>query len=85
MAARSFLGNIAKYVCFQLLQEIFYVKVHLDLRALGRGYTVGSAAKVLDLIFHFQFSACQVLYPAAGGSDDWALGGAGIPYSYTIG
>jgi len=39
-------------------------------RALGRGYTVGSAAKVL--------------YPAAGGSDDWAFGGAGIPYSYTI-
>merc|ERR1712226_429740 len=39
-------------------------------RAMGRGYTVGSAAKVL--------------YPAAGGSDDWALGGAGIPYSYTI-
>jgi len=38
--------------------------------AMGRGYTVGSAAKVL--------------YPAAGGSDDWALGGAGIPYSYTI-
>ena len=26
-----------------------------------------------------------MLYPAAGGSDDWALGGAGIPYSYTIG
>ena len=26
----------------------------------------------------------QVLYPAAGGSDDWAHGGAGIPYSYTI-
>ena len=39
-------------------------------RAMGRGYTVGSAAKVL--------------YPAAGGSDDWAKGGAGIKYSYTI-
>merc|ERR1719150_3361756 len=39
-------------------------------RAMGRGYTVGSAAKVL--------------YPAAGGSDDWAFGGADIPYSYTI-
>ena len=26
-----------------------------------------------------------MLYPAAGGSDDWAYGGAGIPYSYTIG
>jgi len=39
-------------------------------RAMGRGYTVGSAAKVL--------------YPAAGGSDDWAKGGAGIRYSYTI-
>jgi len=29
-------------------------------------------------------SAAKVLYPAAGGSDDWAFGGAGIPYSYTI-
>ena len=43
----------------------------LGARAMGRGYTVGSAAKVL--------------YPAAGGSDDWAFGGANIPYSYTIG
>jgi len=39
-------------------------------RAMGNTYTVGSAAKVL--------------YPAAGGSDDWAKGGAGIRYSYTI-
>jgi len=39
-------------------------------RAMGGGYRVGSAAKVL--------------YPAAGGSDDWAKGGAGIRYSYTI-
>jgi len=39
-------------------------------RAMSRGYTVGSAAKVL--------------YPAAGGSDDWAFGGAKIPYSYTF-
>ena len=29
-------------------------------------------------------SAAKILYPAAGGSDDWAFGGAGIPYSYTI-
>lgn len=39
-------------------------------RVTGRGYSVGSAAKML--------------YPAAGGSDDWAKGGAGIKYSYTI-
>jgi len=40
-------------------------------RALnGRKYSVGTAAKML--------------YPAAGGSDDWAKGGAGIKYSYTI-
>lgn len=25
-----------------------------------------------------------LLYPAAGGSDDWALGTAGIPYSITV-
>merc|ERR1712223_82443 len=36
----------------------------------GRKYSVGTAAKML--------------YPAAGGSDDWAKGGAGIKYSYTI-
>ena len=29
-------------------------------------------------------SAAGVLYPAAGGSDDWARGGAGIKYSYTV-
>jgi len=39
-------------------------------RSMGGGYRVGSAAKVL--------------YPASGGSDDWAKGGAGIKYSYTI-
>ena len=33
-------------------------------------YSVGSAAKLL--------------WPAAGGSDDWALGALGIPYSFTI-
>lgn len=39
-------------------------------RSMGGGYRVGSAAKIL--------------YPASGGSDDWAKGGAGIKYSYTI-
>jgi len=39
-------------------------------RATGHKYSVGSAAKML--------------YPAAGGSDDWAKGGANIKYSYTI-
>ncbi|XP_023337443.1 carboxypeptidase B isoform X2 [Eurytemora carolleeae] len=38
-------------------------------RAAGNKYTVGSAAKVL--------------YPAAGGSDDWAMS-EGIKFSYTI-
>ena len=29
-------------------------------------------------------SAAKLLWPAAGGSDDWALGALRIPYSYTI-
>jgi len=29
-------------------------------------------------------SAAIMLYPASGGSDDWAKGGAGIKYSYTV-
>ena len=42
------------------------------LRRLNHGvsYQVGSAAKML--------------YPASGGSDDWAKGGANIKYSYTV-
>lgn len=42
------------------------------LRRLNHGvtYQVGSAAKML--------------YPASGGSDDWAKGGAGVKFSYTV-
>ncbi|RWS25052.1 carboxypeptidase B-like protein, partial [Leptotrombidium deliense] len=36
----------------------------------GTKYTVGSST--------------NVLYAAAGGSDDWALGVAGVPYAYTL-
>jgi len=36
----------------------------------GSRYSVGGAAKLL--------------YPASGGSDDWALGSGGFQYSYTI-
>ncbi|PNF39401.1 Carboxypeptidase B [Cryptotermes secundus] len=39
-------------------------------QAGGASYTVGGAA--------------ATLYPASGGSDDWAKGAAGIKYSYTI-
>lgn len=36
----------------------------------GPSYTVGPAA--------------NTLYPASGGSDDWAKGSAGMKYAYTI-
>nr|SVE83493.1 EOG090X00QE [Daphnia pulex] len=36
----------------------------------GTQYTIGTST--------------NVLYIASGGSDDWAKGGAGIPYSYTV-
>lgn len=36
----------------------------------GTDYSVGTAP--------------DLLYPAAGGSDDWALGALGIPYSYCV-
>ena len=40
-------------------------------------------------MFETNFIFCSIdygaaLYPAAGASDDWARGGAGIKYSYTI-
>lgn len=39
-------------------------------RTYGTQYRVGSAP--------------EILYAAAGGSDDWAKGAAGIKYSYTV-
>jgi hypothetical protein len=36
----------------------------------GTAYTVGTST--------------NVLYAAAGGADDWAYGGAGVKYSYTV-
>lgn len=46
-----------------------------------------SAATALNSMYHTQYkigSSTNVLYAAAGGSDDWAHGTAGIKYSYTI-
>ena len=42
----------------------------LNFALLGTNYTVGSST--------------NVLYEAAGGSDDWAHGVAGIKYAYTM-
>eukprot|EP00090_Calanus_glacialis_P010672 TRINITY_DN19117_c1_g1_i1.p1 TRINITY_DN19117_c1_g1~~TRINITY_DN19117_c1_g1_i1.p1 ORF type:complete len:281 (-),score=64.59 TRINITY_DN19117_c1_g1_i1:14-856(-) len=80
-------GNIRMYITFHSYgQMILYpwgydsvdardsAELHrmgtVGARAMGRSYKVGSAAKVN--------------YEAAGASDDWAKGSAGIKYSYTI-
>jgi len=51
-------------------------------------HRVGSAAaNVLSAKFGTAYevgSAAKLLYPASGGSDDWAKAGAGIKYSYTV-
>uniref|UniRef100_A0A8W8KIA1 Peptidase M14 domain-containing protein n=1 Tax=Magallana gigas TaxID=29159 RepID=A0A8W8KIA1_MAGGI len=54
-------------------------------------YSADSAAKVgtaaLAQLYGTNYvvgSSTNVLYSAAGGSDDWAKGGAGVKYSYTI-
>ncbi|XP_018569082.1 carboxypeptidase B-like [Anoplophora glabripennis] len=55
---------------------------HKDLETVGRQAaaairsTTGSSYRVGP--------AANTLYPAAGGSDDWAKGSAGIKYAYTI-
>merc|ERR1712115_670055 len=56
----------------------FYGREEKELERMGKvgaGYMAGS---------YRVGSAAKVLYPASGGSDDWAKGGAGIKYSYTI-
>lgn len=62
----------------------------------GTRYTVGSSTRVLcKFLLNRLFNSCFAIGftncccfdrtdAAAGGSDDWALGVAGIPYSYTI-
>ncbi len=48
------------------------------------GATAGEAMREVNDHRYTIGSAAQVLYPAAGGSDDWARGQAKIPYTYTI-
>lgn len=55
---------------YQSLNSLADVAANKMHQKTNHGYTIGSAA--------------QVLYPAAGGSDDWARGSAGIDYSYTV-
>jgi len=56
-----------------------------DYRDLKRvGDITGSALKKLNGATYQIGSAAKMLYPASGGSDDWAKGGAGIKFSYTI-
>jgi len=46
-----------------------------------------SAVNKLTAVYGTQYtigSSTNVLYVASGGSDDWAKGGAGIPFSYTV-
>ena len=43
-------------------------------------YTVQEVVTIDSCLRYTVGSAAKVLYPAAGGSDDWAKGGAGIRY-----
>jgi len=56
-----------------------------DFRELKRvGDITGAALKKLNGVNYQIGSAAKMLYPASGGSDDWAKGGAGIKFSYTV-
>ena len=54
---------------------------------MGGGYKVvfDKNENLIELNNFFKVGpAAQVNYEASGASDDWAKGGAGIKYSYTI-
>ena len=56
-----------------------------DFRDLHRvGNVAARALKQTNGVTYQLGSAAKMLYPASGGSDDWAKGGAHIKYSYTI-
>lgn len=56
-----------------------------DWRDLKRvGDVTGRALNKLNGVNYQIGSAAKMLYPASGGSDDWAKGGAGIKFSYTV-
>lgn len=60
-------------------------KLPSDYRDLGS--MARKATRALKGLFHTTYdigSSTNVLYPAAGGSDDYAKGGAGIKYAYTV-
>jgi len=56
-----------------------------DTRELKRvGDVTGRALRRINGVKYEIGAAAKMLYPASGGSDDWAKGAAGIKYSYTI-
>ncbi|KAJ9594113.1 hypothetical protein L9F63_014429 [Diploptera punctata] len=84
-------GTVKGYVSFHSYGQYIlhpwgyaraYPSDHADLSNVGRKianamYQAGGASYTVG-------GAAATLYPASGGSDDWARGTAGIKYTYTI-
>lgn len=93
-AIKNFLSsgkNFKLYLTFHSYgQYILYPWGFDDIDAVDKQdlHRVGTrAANVLKSRYGSSYqvgSAAQLLYPASGGSDDWAKGGAGIKYSFTV-
>ncbi|KDR21622.1 carboxypeptidase B-like [Zootermopsis nevadensis] len=87
----SHTGTLKAYVTFHSYGQyilhpwgyaVGYPHDHADLSRVGQKiasamYQAGGASYKVG-------GAAATLYPASGGSDDWAKGAAGIKYSYTI-
>jgi len=83
--------NFRLYLTFHSYgQYILYPWGYDDINAVDKAdlHRVGTrAANVLKSRYGSSYevgSAAQLLYPASGGSDDWAKGSAGIKYSFTV-
>merc|ERR1712168_901220 len=79
------MGTLHSYGQFVLIPWGFGSKRPDDHKEIDRVAVIGgNAMKKINGHYFTVGNTAKVLYPAAGGSDDWAKGGAGIRYSYTI-
>ena len=75
--------SYGQYILYPWGYDKLDTKDWRDLQRVG-DITNSALQRINNGVTYQVGSAAKMLYPASGGSDDWAKGGAGIKFSYTV-
>lgn len=74
--------SYGQYVLYPWGYDRFVPPDHADLQRVGT--KLGNAMRAASGLSYTVGSSSALLYPASGGSDDWAKGVAGLKYAFTV-